>query len=193
MLVLHEQFGVEQNEQSSAALDHDMKVFRILDDLPSLDGFLMRDALELEGVQANEAYFDVSPEERTGIQEFIRGKMEPLVAAAYGGKKPPANKVTQLIDAMWEAKDVVALEPLDSHFALPQRRSAREYGAVEGHQGLFLCDVTGKRRERERSSRNGSRGRCDAEEPRARVTCSRSWSRSAVPRSSACAAMGRRR
>jgi hypothetical protein len=130
--VLHEQFGVERTEASSAALDHDMKVFRILDELPSLDGFLMRDALELEGVEANEAYFDVSPEERTAIQEFIRGKMEPLVRAAYGGKKPPSNKVTQLIDAMWEAKDLAALEPLVVAFRFPKDEALAIFGAWKG-------------------------------------------------------------
>jgi hypothetical protein len=130
--VFHEQFGVEQNEASSAALDHDMRIFRILDELPSLDGFLMRDALELEGLDANEAYFDVSPEERAAIQDFIRGKMEPLVRAAYGGQKPPANKVTQLIDAMWEAKDLAALEPLVVAFRFPKDEALAIFGAWKG-------------------------------------------------------------
>jgi hypothetical protein len=130
--VFHEQFGVERTEASSAALDHDMTVFRILDDLPSLDGFLMHDALELEGIDANEAYFDVSSEERTGIQEYIRSKMEPLVAAAYGGKKPPTAKVTQLIDAMWEAKDLTALEPLVLAFRFPKDEALAIFGAWKG-------------------------------------------------------------
>ena len=79
--VFHEQFGVDNSFASAANLDHDLRIFQILDELPSLDGFLMHDALVLEGIEANEAYFDVSPEERIGIQEFIRGKMEPLVRA----------------------------------------------------------------------------------------------------------------
>jgi hypothetical protein len=130
--VFHEQFGVERTASSSASLDHDMKIFRILDELPSLDGFLMRDALELEGVEANEAYFDVLPEERTAIQEFIRSKMEPLVQAAYGGKKPPTNKVTQLIDAMWEAKDLAALDPLVLAFRFPKDEALAIFGAWKG-------------------------------------------------------------
>jgi hypothetical protein len=130
--VFHEQFGVERNDAGSVALDHDMKVFRILDELPSLDGFLMHDALELEGIDANEAYFDVSPEERTGIQEYIRGKMEPLVRAAYGGRKPPTEKVAQLIDAMWEAKDIGALEPLVLAFRFPKDEALAIFGAWKG-------------------------------------------------------------
>jgi hypothetical protein len=130
--VFHEQFGVEETDAISVGLEHDMKIFRILDDLPSLDGFLMRDALELDGIEANEAYFDVSPEERVAIQEFIRGKMEPLVRAAYGGKKPPSSKVTQLIDAMWEAKDLSALEPLIVAFRFPKDEALSIFGAWKG-------------------------------------------------------------
>lgn len=130
--VFHEQFGVEQNDATAAGLDHDMKVFRILDELPSLDGFLMSDALELEGIKAHEVYFDVSPDERVAIQEFIRGKMEPLVRAAYGGKKPPSSKVTQLIDAMWEAKDATALEPLIVAFRFPKEEALAIFGAWKG-------------------------------------------------------------
>lgn len=130
--VFHEQFGVDHSEATAVGLDHDLKIFRILDELPSLDGFLMRDALELEGIFANEAYFEVSAEERVAIQEFIRGKMEPLVRAAYGGKRPPSNKVTQLIDAMWEAKDITALEPLILAFRFPKEEALAIFGAWKG-------------------------------------------------------------
>ncbi|HEV8014893.1 MAG TPA: hypothetical protein VGP48_05150 [Stellaceae bacterium] len=130
--VFQEQFGVKEDAATSGALDHDMKIFRLLDELPSLDGFLMHDALELEGVEANPAYFDVSSEERVAIQEFIRGKMEPLVQAAYGGKKPPGGKVTQLIDAMWEAKDLSALEPLILAFRFPKDEALAIFGAWKG-------------------------------------------------------------
>jgi hypothetical protein len=132
MQVFHEQFGVDRGEESSVALDHDMRVFKILDELPSLDGFLMHDALELEGIDANEAYFDVSPEERSSIQDYIRGKMEPLVAAAYGGRKPQGSKVAQLIDAMWEAKDLPALEPLIVAFRFPKDEALSIFGAWKG-------------------------------------------------------------
>ena len=130
--VLHEQFGVTESDEHAETLEHDMHVLNILDDLPSLDGFLMRDALELAGIEADEGYFDVSPEERVAIQDFIRGKIEPLVKAAYGGKTPPSNKVTQLIDAVWEAKDLVALEPLVLAFRFPKEEALAIFGAWKG-------------------------------------------------------------
>jgi hypothetical protein len=130
--VLHEQFGVERSLGSSTALDHDLGIFQALDELPSLDGFLMHDALALERIDVDDTYFEVSPEERVAIHEFIRGKMEPLVRAAYGGKTPPTNKVAQLIDAIWEAKDYAALEPLVLAFRFPTDEALSIFNAWKG-------------------------------------------------------------
>jgi hypothetical protein len=130
--VLHEQFGVEHSPAGSEALDHDLGIFQVLDELPSLDGFLMHDALALDDIEVNDTYFDVSPEERVAIHEFIRGKMEPLVRAAYGGKTPLAQKVAQLIDAIWEAKDYAALEPLVLAFRFPADEALAIFNAWKG-------------------------------------------------------------
>ncbi|MGH6740452.1 MAG: hypothetical protein ACREDY_15760, partial [Bradyrhizobium sp.] len=50
--VLNDLFGLRGSGIEEADLNHDLKILGILDRLPSLDGFLMRDALELEGVAA---------------------------------------------------------------------------------------------------------------------------------------------
>ncbi len=132
MKVFSEQFGVRIDKESSADLEHDMKIFRTLDELPSLDGFLMRDALELQGFNVNENYFEVSDSERVAIQEFIRGKMEPLVRAAYGTGRSISGKVTQLVDKIWEAKDIDALDPLIQAFRFPRDEALSIFGAWKG-------------------------------------------------------------
>ena len=58
--------------------------------------------------------------------------MEPLVRAAYGGKTPPTHKVTQLIDAIWEAKDFAALEPLVLAFRFPSDEALAIFSAWKG-------------------------------------------------------------
>ena len=112
-----------------AVFDNDFKILSAVNSLPSMDGFLMRDALALKGITANEAYFEVSPAEREAIQAFIRNKMEMLVRAAFGGDKPADSKVTQLIDVVWEAKDVQALEPLILALRCPKEESLAIFGA----------------------------------------------------------------
>ena len=132
MRVIHEHFGARHETDTSKSLEHDLKVLQVLDTLPSLDGFLMRDALELEGLSAEERYFEISSAERTAIQDFIRGKMELLVRAAYGGRTPSYNQVNSLTDKVWEAKDLEALNPLIQAFRFPVDKALSIFAGWKG-------------------------------------------------------------
>jgi hypothetical protein len=130
--ILNELFGLKGATLAEANLQHDMKILGILDRLPSLDGFLMRDALELEGIAANENYFEVSGTERAAIYEFVRRKFEPLVRAACEEEATVSNKVNQLIDKVWEAKDKKALEPLIRAFRFPDDEALAIFASWKG-------------------------------------------------------------
>lgn len=130
--VLNEQFGLAGPSISREDLDHDLKMLRILANLPSLDGFLMRDALEIEGIKTNEHYFEVSEKERVAIHEFIRTKFEPLVSAAFGNQSTLMNKVDFLVDKIWEAKDKSALDPLIQAFRFPEADALNIFAAWKG-------------------------------------------------------------
>jgi hypothetical protein len=132
MSVLNEQFGLEGSSMSKTDVDHDLKILRILDGLPSLDGFLMRDALEIEGVITNENFFEVPEKERLAIYEFIRQKFEPLVAAAFGTHASVADKVAFFIDKIWEARDRTALQPLVQAFRFPEENALAIFASWKG-------------------------------------------------------------
>ncbi len=126
---LQQTVGLTSLGDHLSVFEHDFKILATINQLPSMDGFLMRDALALKGIFAHEAYFEVSPEERAAIQSFIRKKMEMLVRAAFGGDKPLESKVTQLIDVVWEAKDLDALEPLIMALRCPMDEALEIFGA----------------------------------------------------------------
>ncbi len=128
---LNDLFGLRGAGVEDADVGHDLKILGILDRLPSLDGFLMRDALELDGIRVNESYFEVSEEERAVIHQFVRRKFEPLVERACGEQSAP-DKVNQLIDKVWEAKDKAALAPLISAFRFPEDEALRMFAAWKG-------------------------------------------------------------
>ena len=144
--VLNEQFGLNGTSISREDLDHDLKILRILAGLPSLDGFLMRDALELEGISTNDLYFEVSETERVAIYEFIRRKFEPLVRAAFGNQPTVGNKVTFLIDKIWEAKDKAALEPLIQAFRFPDEEALSIFASWKGI--IFYCFEYGRAKQK---------------------------------------------
>lgn len=130
--VLNELLGLNGLTLADADLQYDMKILSILDGLPSLDPFLMRDALEIEGIIANENYFDVTGTERDAIHRFIRRKFEPLVRAACDGLTEVSDKVTHLTDKIWEAKDREALEPLIRAFRFPSDEAMAIFASWKG-------------------------------------------------------------
>jgi hypothetical protein len=130
--VLNELLGLRGAVPDEDDLRHDVKMLGILDGLPSLDGFLMRDALELEGISANEQYFEVSGAERATIRDFVRLRFEPLVRRACGEGGALAGKVTQLIDKIWEAKDKEALAPLIRAFHFPDDEALSIFASWKG-------------------------------------------------------------
>lgn len=129
---LAETVGLSAAGDKADAFENDLEILHTIDELPSLDGFLLRDALSLQGIVPNDEYFEVSPEERGAIQKFIRDKMEMLVRAAFDGAKPDQAKVTQLIDTVWEAKDLHALEPLIAALRCPREEALSIFAAWKG-------------------------------------------------------------
>jgi len=129
---LNELFGLRGANVAQSDLEHDLKILGILDRLPSLDGFLMRDALELDGIATNDLYFEIAGPERAAINQFIRRKFEPLVRAACEDQPKFSNKVDHLIDKVWEAKDREALEPLIRAFRFPDDEALAIFAAWKG-------------------------------------------------------------
>ena len=132
MGVLREQFGLASTTTTQEQLLRDLKILRILDKLPSLDGFLMRNALEQENITVHESYFEIPDDERTAIIQYVRRKLEPLVLAAFGSESGTASKVSQLIDKLWEARDKEALAPLIQAFRFPDHEALTIFGSWNG-------------------------------------------------------------
>jgi hypothetical protein len=132
MSVLREQFGLSSTTTTQEQLLRDLKILRILDQLPSLDGFLMRNALEQENIAVHDSYFEIPEEERVAIIQYVRQKLEPLVQAAFGTESATAGKVAQLIDKLWEARDKEALAPLIQAFRFPDDEALTIFGSWNG-------------------------------------------------------------
>lgn len=60
-----------------------MRIISILNRVPSLDPFLMKDVFVREGITVDEAYFEVSDETWAEIESFMLQKFEPLILAAF--------------------------------------------------------------------------------------------------------------
>lgn len=100
---------------------HDRMLLSVIDSLPSLDPFLIRDRLEIEAIAVNEAYLDIPAAELAAIKTFVREKMAAVASFAMQGEQNPQDSVLavdRLTQKLWEAKDSDALKPVIDAFRI---------------------------------------------------------------------------
>jgi len=70
-------FGVAPNHP-------DIETLRLIDKLPSLDPFLLREQLRRGGLDPAPCYFSISENDLQRMQAFVRSEIEPLVTLSLG-------------------------------------------------------------------------------------------------------------
>ncbi|MBV8061910.1 MAG: hypothetical protein JO126_07920 [Alphaproteobacteria bacterium] len=128
---LTDQFGVVTGVTPEMLLD-DMNKLKVLDSMPSLDPFLLKDLFMRSNMTVNELYFEISQEQWHEIELYILQRFEPLVKAAYPDAMQFDEKARQLIGKIWEANDMTALQPLIEAFRFPTDRALEIFGAWKG-------------------------------------------------------------
>lgn len=127
---LLEQFG--EGAFTKEGLAEDLRIIRILDKLPSLDPFLMKDAILRHRLIKNNDYFVISSQVWNEIEKFMLERFEPLVKAAFPAALSSDDKARQLINTIWEARDLVALKPLIDAFRLPEHEALDIFASWKG-------------------------------------------------------------
>jgi len=82
------QIGFERAMQEAFGIqpDHpDLKTLRLMDQLPSLDPFLLREQLRRGEVDAAPCYFALSEADLERMLAFVQSEIEPLVTLSMGG------------------------------------------------------------------------------------------------------------
>ncbi len=110
----------------------DMRILRILDRLPSLDPFLLKDVFINEGVQMNPDYFEVAKELWDEIEFYILQNFEPLAKAAFPDALASDEVARKLIEKIWEGSDLDALKPLIQAFRLEAGKERETFAAWKG-------------------------------------------------------------
>ncbi len=95
---------------SSEALERDLSVLRLLNAVPSLDPFLLREHLRNNKIEVAPCYFAISEGDQERMYNFVTGEMSKLVAMAGGnGNSASSNR---LVTAMLSSEVDEKLEPL---------------------------------------------------------------------------------
>lgn len=130
--ILFENFYLSKDLNNEDA-EHDRRILRILDMLPALDPFLLKDRLISEGIEVNDHYLAIEPHEWSAIKVHIRDKIVPMVTIAFGeGDIADEMKIRQLTEQIWEAKDLKNILPLIKALRIPEDRAADVFYAWKG-------------------------------------------------------------
>lgn len=116
----------------SDALSEDMHVLEILDRLPSLDPFLLKDVFINEKIEMNSVYFEVDAALWDQIELYILQGFEPIAKAAFPDAVSSDKVARKLIEKIWEGRDLDALRPLVMAFHLPAGQELEIFAAWKG-------------------------------------------------------------
>ncbi|HEY0437337.1 MAG TPA: hypothetical protein VGC92_11890 [Phenylobacterium sp.] len=91
----------------------DIALLEALDELPSLDPFLLREHLKRRDFQIANCYFAISQADVDRMQRFVSSEISKLVELAYGGQGGQASgNISKLVSLLLSGQDDRRLEPL---------------------------------------------------------------------------------
>jgi hypothetical protein len=100
------QMGNYREEQ----LERDHNVLRLLDAVPSLDPFLLREHLRNNEIDVSSCYFSISQGDQERMHRFVTGELSRLVALAGGAAGSESSN--RMVSALLSSRVDEKLEPL---------------------------------------------------------------------------------
>lgn len=101
----------EAGHYSTEKLERDIFVMRLLNAIPSLDPFLLREHLRNNGIEVASCYFAISAGDQQKMHEFVSQELSHLVRMASGGGDSNAS-TGRMVTAMLSSQVDEKLEPL---------------------------------------------------------------------------------
>ena len=93
-------------------LGRDAGVLEALDELPSLDPFLLREHMRRRGFEVAETHFEISQGDLEMMQAFVGAEIGRLIDLAYKGRTANEANSGRLVEALLSSRNDERLEPL---------------------------------------------------------------------------------
>lgn len=103
--------------EDSPDILRDLKLLSVIDRLPSLDPFLLREQLKRHGFGVGRCYFAISPGDYDRMQAFVQGEIAKLIELAFGGRDNGAD-TARLVEILLSTQVDERLEPLRATLGL---------------------------------------------------------------------------
>ena len=93
-------------------LSRDVAVLEAIDELPSLDPFLVREHLKRRGFGISHSHFEISAPDLARMQRFVGTEIGKLIELAYRGDGAMEANINRLVEALLSSQVDERLEPL---------------------------------------------------------------------------------
>jgi hypothetical protein len=124
--------GLDKKERPES-YEHDKRILRILDDLPSLDPFLLKDRFRQAGMEVPADYLHIQPEEWEAIRAFVHDQFMIVANVIFPGQdNQMAEKAEQLTQQLWDLRDLEHLAALTKVFGLDPKRTEEIFYSWKG-------------------------------------------------------------
>jgi hypothetical protein len=94
------------------AIERDLRVLNIINKLPSLDPFLLREHLRANAINCADCYISISPADQARMYDYVAGEIRKLISLATGGDKGGNFSTSRLVSALLSNEVDEKLEPL---------------------------------------------------------------------------------
>ena len=101
-------------EYGELPIDRDLEVLRVLDRLPTLDPFLVRESLARRDIEVDRCYFCFSEPDRAQMLGFVEGEMESLIRLCFGELNADDRRTKRLSRLLLADNDSPDLAPLQA-------------------------------------------------------------------------------
>lgn len=101
-------------EYGGRVLDRDLAVLRILDGLPTLDPFLVREVLATHKIEVDASYYRFSEPEKAHMLAFVEREIEALIELCFGAAAANDARSKRFSQLLLADQDSPELEPLQA-------------------------------------------------------------------------------
>lgn len=115
--LLGESFGIKISFDSN-----DYRTLRLMDEIPTLDPFLLREQLRRNGLEPARCYFDLSPADTQRMVSFAEREIEPLVKMSMGQDPAFLARARKLAQKILANAADADLDPLRRTMQLDQNQ-----------------------------------------------------------------------
>jgi len=101
------------NYRDSHDVERDLEILRLIDTVPSLDPFLLREHLRMNQFDVGSCYFEISAADRKRMSDFVGKNIQSLIQLATNDKSNAYNASTsKLVSALLSSEVDEKLDPL---------------------------------------------------------------------------------